>query len=136
MKPIEVTLLNNKGKEKIYKLGIGTRETVQLEKDLGTNIMGEYLEYIFQVSQIQQDIDNGNINEENAMSILGAVQGLSMEYIVTILHRALSKYDNKNTIDTTYDFVDLYMEQKEEGKMGIVALIGEILTEAGFFPKG
>lgn len=136
MKPIEVSLINNKGKEKIYKLGIGTRETVQLEKDLGTNIMGEYLEYIFQVSQIQQDIDNGNINEENAMSVLGAVQGLSMEYIVTILYRALSKYDNKNTIDTTYDFVDLYLDQKEEGKMGIVALIGEILTEAGFFPKG
>lgn len=136
MQYVEVELLeqNKKGEEvtKAYKLAIGTKETVQLEKVLGTDIMGEYLTYMFQLIQIQEKVEKGEVTEEEAQGVLHTINSLRMEYISEILFRALSKYDAKMTMDKTYDFIDKYIEQKDEGKLGLIGLVGEIFVNAGF----
>ena len=136
MQYVEVELLeqNKKSEEvaKTYKLAIGTKETVQLEKVLGTDIMGQYLSYMFELIKIQDKVEKGEVTEEEAQGVLHVINSLPMAYISEILFRALGKYDAKMTMDKTYDFIDKYIEQKDEGKLGLIGLVGEIFVNAGF----
>ena len=127
MKAVEKTV---KGKN--YKLIIGTKETIALEKEIGANVMGDYLTYMIQMAKITELDGKEDISEDEMINTMKAMQDISTEYIAKIVYHALTKYDKKMTFDKALDWIDAFQEEAEHGKYDLFALVGEIFEASGF----
>lgn len=100
--------------EEDYKLRLGIKETIELEKKLGYNPLNELVKMG----------DNGKDN----------IQLPSFEFMGNVFHYSLIKYQSKIKLDKSYELMELYME--ENGIEGLMELIVGIFQDSGFFKTG
>lgn len=92
-----------------YKLRLGARQTVELEKKLGTNPLNVFME-----------LGNGGLPK--------------MEVMIAIIHAALQKYHHGMSIDKVYDLVDDFYD--EGGSFtSLVPVVIEIFQVSGFLSE-
>lgn len=95
--------------EQEYKLRLGARQTVELEKALGANPLNVLME-----------MSNGGLPR--------------LEPMVLILHSALQKYNHGISIDKTYDLLDDYYDNGGS-LVSLIPIVTEIFKVSGFFTE-
>lgn len=95
--------------DNVYKLRLNTRNTIKLEKLLGGNPLKVF----------------ADITEENPPTV---------ETMVTVLYVSLLAYNDKITLDKTYDIFDEWLDS---GHMvaEFIAIIVELYRQAGLIQK-
>ena len=114
--------------KKNVKMGIGTKETVALEKELGVDMFNRFLVYAVEMSELSNKVEN--LTDEEAKNI--KLPNLPMEYIATVLYHAMKRYNSKLTLDKTYEIIDDIIEESEIGKYELIGIIVELFDNAGF----
>ena len=96
--------------EEEYKLRLGIKECIELEKKLGENPLNKLI----------------------AMASNGDNMELpSFEFMGLVFHFSLIKYQAKIGINKSYELMEQYMEQ--EGIQGLIELNVGIFSDSGFF---
>lgn len=93
---------------KEYKLCLPMRHTIQLEKKLKTNPLNKLME-----------MSSG----ENKLP--------DFEFIAYVLHYALQRYQANIDLDTTYDLIDLYLEENDMAQL--IEVVVKVFEVSGFF---
>jgi len=95
------------GKE--YKLRLGARDIVSLEKKLGANPMDIFMR-----------IEQGQLPK--------------LEAVILILQASMNKYHNKMTVDKVYDLYDEYVADGGTF-MDLIPVLLEVFKVSGFFKQ-
>jgi hypothetical protein len=97
-------------KDTDYKLRLGAKECVDLEKKLGTNPLNVFMK-IAQTQELP-----------------------SLEVMILMLHASLQKYNHGTTMEKVYDIYDEYTDEGHN-LMDLVNVIMEVMKVSGLIPE-